>query len=61
MRETAWLIESEKDGVPVWWNPVAWTPDSLHATRFARQEDAQSLIDCFEIDKAKATEHIWED
>lgn len=57
--ETAWLVESVKDGHPTWLTIVddKWdfTADSLRAIRFARKEDAEMLL----FPDTVATQHQW--
>lgn len=60
-RCVCWLIESEREGYPCWWNPVHFTNDPMNATRFSRKEDAEDIIGVFEFDNSRATEHIFED
>lgn len=64
--ETAWLIETEIEGRPHWWNGHAfkadeWAPDSLCAIRFARKQDAESVLTkcCVSPAPMLATEHQW--
>jgi len=62
-QETGWLIETaDSTRAPRWWAPQAdmqWTSDASKALRFARKEDAETMIEFICIDRAKATEHMW--
>jgi hypothetical protein len=65
--EKAWLIESEKYGIPIYFEGTAsptsrenWTSDSLEAIRFARKEDAERFkMTYFPYAKCEAREHQW--
>jgi hypothetical protein len=64
--ETAWLIElAPGRGTPTWWGRVddedilGWTTDNQKAIRFAREQDAQAIIDDTGWNDVKATEHMW--
>jgi hypothetical protein len=64
-RETGWLVEIAIEGRPHWLELLHsghedWTADSLKATRFARKEDADTVISHRNIVDGIATEHAWE-
>ena len=71
-RETGWLIERKGE----WWmagpcsqweweraivDTSLWTNDANKALRFAREQDAQTMIHFEGFQNAEATEHIWVD
>ena len=56
--ETAWLIEESFDGIPHYWNGMAFVRESLQAIRFVRQWDAGMVISALQM-AGKAVEHMW--
>ena len=68
--EYGWLVEGVEDGHAVWLcvsvNTYWWGRESSVALRFAREEDAQSMIAVLckslpfkSLGGLKATDHIW--
>lgn len=72
--ETGWLIECIGTPHPIWYaagprsrwewqrtldTPYAWTTDASKALRFARKEDAETLIHLESFQQVIATEHAW--
>lgn len=60
--ETGWLVETPINGAPHWYAFSAdryWTKDANEATRFAREEDADSVIAHYGLVDARATGHEW--
>jgi len=59
--ETGWLIEHHANGnilyLTIEHEMVAWTPDSLKALRFAREQDAQMFA--YGEDCDAVVEHMW--
>jgi hypothetical protein len=71
-RETAWLIErngrwyaagpaSRYEWQQALVTPDLWTADANKAIRFARKEDAETMIRFEGLQNTVATEHIWTD
>lgn len=63
--ETAWLIEFFGQGEPTYYGKtdelLGMTADHRAAIRFARQQDAQAVIDDIGWTEAQAIEHTWVD
>lgn len=63
--ETGWLIEFSQrvSAQPAWYGKtddgLGQTTDSLKAIRFAREEDAEAVIEDMGWTEARATEHMW--
>lgn len=61
MMETGWLIEvSSAMPTPIWWMGYRWTRNANEAVRFARKQDAQQVIDAFQMTGAVPLEHSWD-
>lgn len=64
--ESAWLVEL-KASTPCWWSYSVqgsedaedWITDSLKAIRFARRQDAESVIAYYGWTEAFSSEHQW--
>lgn len=65
--EIAWLIERKDRGFPEWWtghSGPSWTDDPHDVVRFARQQDAQTMIRFLWPRDTRffvpmASEHLW--
>lgn len=63
--ETGWLIETEASTGQICYlssihaGMIRWDPDSTEAIRFARQEDAERVMNDLNIRAASAVEHAW--
>lgn len=64
-RQVAWLVELKPGTIsPTYYGEtdegvLGWTGDHLLAVRFAREQDAQLVIDCEGFTEARAVEHAW--
>lgn len=60
--ERGWLIEL-KGTTPTWcfslYGDDTWTADAARALRFARKQDAESVINEIGWTEAFASEHVW--
>ena len=54
---TDWAVKQALD--PTLWQRENWTKDANLALRFARREDAENLIRCWNLQKTTTTEHQW--
>ena len=62
--EIGWLIEHQHDGRAYWWTGLGWTTESLDAVRFAREQDADTIIATRRFAELLdatilVTEHMW--
>lgn len=61
---TAWLVEINNPTGPVYFQFAAdddWTSSHDDAVHFARQRDAERVIEYYGWTEAKAVEHCWPD
>lgn len=61
--EKAWLVEKDIGGFPNYLycdgiGLLSWTPSNQKAMRFARKEDADSIVSIVE-DADRVAEHMW--
>lgn len=61
--EKAWLVEKDIGGFPNYLycdciGLLSWTPSNQKAMRFARKEDADSIVSIVE-DSDRVAEHMW--